>query len=221
ISSVDSGNLIAHMLTLRQGLLALVDSPLLHARAFAGLADTLGVLADVIGDAPLESVAGFQHELEATRREPPATISAAERRLARLEECARQIELALPAEPVEAREWAQALLRQCRCARDDLLVFAPAVATVRATQGAIARISTLREIAEAPLPADVDAQRHAQERIGELERLAQLAGEFALIDYDFLYDRSRHLLSIGYNLEEQRLDTGFYDLLASEARLCS
>jgi hypothetical protein len=41
------------------------------------------------------------------------------------------------------------------------------------------------------------------------------------MDFGFLYDRSRHLLSIGYNVDERRLDTGFYDLLASEARLCS
>ena len=41
------------------------------------------------------------------------------------------------------------------------------------------------------------------------------------MDFDFLYDRARNLLSIGYNVDERRLDPGFYDLLASEARLCS
>jgi hypothetical protein len=39
------------------------------------------------------------------------------------------------------------------------------------------------------------------------------------MDYDFLYDRSQHLLSIGYNFEEQKKDNSYYDLLASEARL--
>ncbi len=41
------------------------------------------------------------------------------------------------------------------------------------------------------------------------------------MEYDFLYDRSQHLLSIGYNVDEQRRDNSFYDLLASEARLTS
>jgi cyclic beta-1,2-glucan synthetase len=37
----------------------------------------------------------------------------------------------------------------------------------------------------------------------------------------FLFDASRHLLSIGYNVQERRLDASCYDLLASEARLAS
>ena len=47
------------------------------------------------------------------------------------------------------------------------------------------------------------------------------AVELADLDYEFLYDRSRHLLSIGYNVADHRLDASFYDLLASEARLAS
>ncbi len=41
------------------------------------------------------------------------------------------------------------------------------------------------------------------------------------MDYDFLYDKVRRLLSIGYNVTERRLDTSYYDLLASESRLCN
>ncbi|MGH8077286.1 MAG: glucoamylase family protein, partial [Lysobacter sp.] len=37
----------------------------------------------------------------------------------------------------------------------------------------------------------------------------------------FLYDPARHLLAIGFNVDEHRRDAGYYDLLASEARLCS
>ena len=35
----------------------------------------------------------------------------------------------------------------------------------------------------------------------------------------FLYDDRRHLMAIGYNVDERTLDPGHYDLLASEARL--
>ncbi|PAM45956.1 hypothetical protein CEJ63_23380, partial [Acinetobacter baumannii] len=46
VSTVDSGNLAGHLLTLRQGLLALVDAPVLAPHTFDGLADTLGVLEE-------------------------------------------------------------------------------------------------------------------------------------------------------------------------------
>ena len=41
------------------------------------------------------------------------------------------------------------------------------------------------------------------------------------MEYGFLYDRERRLLAIGYNVDQFRRDASFYDLLASEARLCS
>ena len=41
------------------------------------------------------------------------------------------------------------------------------------------------------------------------------------MDFGFLYDPARDLLSIGYNVTDRRRDPSFYDLLASEARLAS
>ena len=41
------------------------------------------------------------------------------------------------------------------------------------------------------------------------------------MDFSFLFDKSRDLFAIGYNVGDQRLDASFYDLLASEARLAS
>ena len=41
------------------------------------------------------------------------------------------------------------------------------------------------------------------------------------MEWDFLYDRPRHLLTIGYNVSDGRSDESYYDLLASEARLSS
>ena len=41
------------------------------------------------------------------------------------------------------------------------------------------------------------------------------------MEYDFLYDKARHLLAIGYNVGEHRRDASYYDLLASEARAAS
>ena len=54
-----------------------------------------------------------------------------------------------------------------------------------------------------------------------LETLARQSSELAAMDFKFLFDPARELFSIGYNVTERRLDASFYDLLASEARLCS
>ncbi len=64
ISSVDSGNLAGHLLTLRQSLLALPDDNILGARLFDGLSDTLRVLVDVAGDAAPAQLAQLQKEME-------------------------------------------------------------------------------------------------------------------------------------------------------------
>ncbi len=61
--------------------------------------------------------------------------------------------------------------------------------------------------------------------VGLLARLrlsADIAREmWEHTDFSVLFDESRLLFSIGYNLAEGRLDPSFYDLLASEARLAS
>lgn len=55
-----------------------------------------------------------------------------------------------------------------------------------------------------------------------LQTLASAAREFALsMDFTFLMDPQRKLLSIGYSLETNSRDESCYDLLASEARLAS
>jgi cyclic beta-1,2-glucan synthetase len=81
---------------------------------------------------------------------------------------------------------------------------------VRSVQG----LSELRH-------AIAEASTRAGKRLEQISQLVVEIDDFAQIDYDFLYDRSRNLLTIGYNVESRRQDNSFYDLLASEARLTS
>ena len=84
---------------------------------------------------------------------------------------------------------------------------------------------------EGPLPATEwlqqlrlaisESSQHAAERIEALEQIAGQCLKFADTDFSFLFDTSRDLFTIGYNVSESRLDNSFYDLLASEARLAS
>jgi len=66
-----------------------------------------------------------------------------------------------------------------------------------------------------------ESSRFAISRIGALQQLAEQCREFAEMDFAFLVNSSSKLFSIGYNVSDQRLDSSFYDLLASEARLGS
>ncbi len=54
-----------------------------------------------------------------------------------------------------------------------------------------------------------------------MTRLSRQCTEFAEMDFRFLYAPSRKLMTIGFNVDQNRADDGFYDLLASEARLAS
>jgi cyclic beta-1,2-glucan synthetase len=66
-----------------------------------------------------------------------------------------------------------------------------------------------------------EASERARQRILTLEKLADESSELAAMDFTFLYDQDRHLLSIGFNVPDHRRDPSFYDLLASESRLAS
>jgi len=231
ISTVDSGNLAGHLLILRQGLLALIDAPVLDvANALHGIADTYAVLGSTHAesgkeDAALQrALAAFQLQLEITRATPPASLQAAAQTFDALAQQAALIESAWsqpddPASVLPAAHWPQALTAACRASAEEARRFTAqaAAGTAPGTQAGTP-VPRLRELRQADDPS---LRACARQRIEELERLAHIAGQCAQMEYEFLYDRTRHLLAIGYNLDERRLDPGYYDLLASEARLCS
>ncbi|MDI6839112.1 MAG: cellobiose phosphorylase, partial [Rhizobiaceae bacterium] len=62
ISTVDSGNLAAHLLTLRPGLLELPDQKIMGTRLFNGLNDTLMILIGLLADTAEEATpSGLAH----------------------------------------------------------------------------------------------------------------------------------------------------------------
>src|SRR5205814_10389428 len=56
-------------------------------------------------------------------------------------------------------------------------------------------------------------------QIEAAEDLAQQCTELAEMEWDFLFDKSSNLFTIGYNVLKHQADESYYDLLASEARL--
>ena len=60
-----------------------------------------------------------------------------------------------------------------------------------------------------------------ESKIISTEYLAQQCDELADMEWDFVYNKSSKLFTIGYNVQEHHNDSSYYDLLASEARLCT
>ncbi|MDR3412602.1 MAG: glucoamylase family protein [Formivibrio sp.] len=264
VSTVDSGNLAGHLLTLRAGLLALADNKILGEQWIQGLSDTLRIVAETT-DGTGEEQAAIQNELDSISTVTPITLAAVHLSLARLTNFAdnliAQLDNGIPAheDPVMDDEengpdtgWIEALVHQCHELLNDLTFFAPWLLLPAAPAGCeafvgMSSIPTLRELLQWVVKTGVDIESqleietvaenrnwlielqksiaigntHAKDKISAIERLVRQSGALANLDYDFLYNKTRHLLSIGYNIGERRVDPGYYDLLASEARLCN
>lgn len=254
VSSVDSGNLAACLLTLRAGLLALPDEKILGTQLIKGLGDTLMILEDCMG-APLPAdLAELKRDMESVAVSHPDTLWALKGSLDRLAASAARVVNSLMAGPEsDALQWAKAFAGQCRAALDELALLVPSTRE-ESFEGApgdlpcLNGIQTLRQLAngdgqslsfikEGPGSDAVPASRQqldapagpitgtsprAWERIAAIEDLARLSEELAhQMEWEFLYDRTRKLLAIGYNVSEGRRDPSYYDLLASEARISS
>jgi cellobiose phosphorylase len=257
VSTVDSGNLAGHLLTLRPGLIGLVDDPVITTRLFEAIYDTCSLLKQALGPAS-EQINGFETLLEGARRSDTKSLLAITTHLVGLEASAAKLlaNLVLMCDPrggkdpsEEVEIYTSALHQQCQAALLEVNMLSPWVQTdgfakIVTVDPTIDQVPSIRQLAsyddvalqfnwqaladlsdeekeniEASLLTMTQASERAQELVVTIENLASSLGKLAQMPFDFLYDNSRHLLSIGYNVEDHRLDQSFYDLLASEARL--
>ena len=237
VSSVDSGNLAGHLLTVGSGLRELADEKIFTPQIFAGLCDTARVLRELATENV--ALARLEKELVVVPSSLRASFDLLERALSQ----ATLIEAELAGETEESKSWAQTLKRSCEEQLEDMLFLAPWLALSASDQSGsgeavLAQLDnapTLHEVSKlrqtlGPLKDIVsqelsrclqEASEHAHERLLALETLAKQCDDMAAMDFTFLFDGARDLFSIGFNVTEHRCDASFYDLLASEARLCS
>ena len=231
VSSVDSGNLAGSLLTLQAGLAELKDQPVLSANAWQGLQDTLQVLAENLPSSPAPDLAKEITFLQDTLRSltlngQPQTLAAADMLLDEIHPAGGGLVARLPADidlNGELYYWAQAFDRQCRALRDDLGLLVPGPRHFDSIP-TLAELAGGREVSpDAPSSAGsaVSLYPGAVERLGIIDDLVNRCRVLAVMDFEFLYDTSRGLLAIGYDVGERRRDPSCYDLLASEARLAS
>ena len=243
VSSVDSGNLAGHLLTLGAGLREQIKAKTFGPQIFEGLLDSVRVLREI--DHKNSALAA----MEADMNHPPISPRAGLNWLKTLSEKAAEI----TASSTNSK-WAQILLSTCKEHRKELLKLSPWLAIpcpkspalreklIRLEQSfSLIEVSLLEEnqlpIIEAELSkiksgSDQEillsiatclreASKHAALRILELEKLAKQSDALAAMDFSFLYNPKKRLFTIGFCVADNRCDICHYDLLASEARLCS
>lgn len=271
ISSVDSGNLAGHMLTLRLALLELPDQSICHPRLYEGLGTTLDIVIKSYSDKQMQHESEEQNDnvantmftaiqsiratLHTAQPQHPSNIQQAVQYLVTLTHSTEALAASCQTIPdPHSQRWAEDLHQQCLTALQNLRLLAPWISLPAAPSNLASfanpfmqdiGIPTLRQLAEkysvyciaidAHLKLEIaeperlwlialrekimTGSKEANQRIITCEKLTQRASGFATMDYAFLFDNTRNLLAIGYNVDDQRRDPSFYDLLASEARL--
>lgn len=226
ISSVDSGNLAGDLIILRQGLLMLEDDKILGPRLYEGLSDTLEVLTESVAAAaklnPVTLLSTLRQQTEASANSPPATVAAARQCLEELSRSAEEVvaKTKVPDDDPgsQANAWARAFAGRCREALAELNLLAdePAAGSGPGGPGS-AQIPTLKELQA----LETASGQKARARLATIRELGLKCETLSSLEYDFLYNEDRHLMSIGYNVSESRRDSSYYDLLASESRFAS
>jgi cyclic beta-1,2-glucan synthetase len=231
VSSVDSGNLAGHLLTLANACRQMIDQPLPVAAALAGIGDTIALTreaAGAIGD-DRRSQTLSRRQLEEALEWPteaglvdPATPEAWSAHLAELAGHARtlsDVATALTSERGEGADgeleaWAEAAGRAVGSHARDLALFASPPETIA--------FQTIAELSDPPAGGAGDGSPAAAMLVRRLQAIADQSQQlFREMDFTFLFDPTRKLLSIGFRVRDGALDPSYYDLLASEARLAS
>ena len=198
ISTVDSGNLAGELLVVKNACQEIADTPAVEGR-FDGLNDAINLFRD--------AVAG------------PLTVAEPIRQ--QLRDMLDWLERIIPSNDGHAMVW-----KHLQEIEDRSRELATEFSQSDSEQKIL--LEAIRSITNWAKSHRKDYEIYAQttnvrggisQRTGRIaEMCRQLSEE---MDFAFLYDTKRQLLSIGYRIEDQQLDTNAYDLLASEARLAS
>jgi cyclic beta-1,2-glucan synthetase len=200
ISTVDSGNLAGHLIALAQACRERAARPLFGPGVLDGIGDALHLFEDAVARAGRSRRVPAVTErllrervgsLSVLLGDPPATPPEWNRRLHTLESGAEDLVTIARGMAIDLED----------APRSELLTWAAAI------QHAIrSHLRDFEAVRLGPRLADIAARA---------DDLVQA------MDFQFLFDPSRKLFSIGYSVADGRLDPGSYDLLASEARLAS
>ena len=205
VSSVDSGNLAGHLIALANACREWRSVPLVDSTRLVGVADAVGVTREETS------------RLRDGRRTQTVTLRQLDDALAGLASNIQQAD----AGQVDLSQRLAALAGEA-----EIMLDIAGALEIERNDGAGADMlfwarASLRTIDahRQELAHETEAASMRDTRLAAIEDTAR---EMALaMEFGFLLDRERKLLSIGYLVPEGALDSNCYDLLASEARLAS
>jgi cyclic beta-1,2-glucan synthetase len=201
VSSVDSGNLAGHLLTLSEACREMARAPIINACWATGVQDHLDLMREAsrVHDAASSELESALDEFASALQHPPSRPSDIGPALADLAQKAEALNLI-------AQAWAD---QSADASDGEIVIWAEALRACVVTH-----------------QRDLESQVLGLQAGGAVaERLKAVAAVsrqiFDAMQFGFLFDPDRELLSIGYRADDGSLDSNVYDLLASEARLAS
>jgi len=229
VSTVDSGNLLAALILLRQSCAELRSASPVAASRWNGLVDSLRLLGEVLAHAcrhagnaqvcytggGIDHIVARIEKVAVNETEWPGLLAELEEqtfpRLAHdLKEILQDPDADIDRDDLHnLRTWLARVQHDIGSMRRDLEHFAP-WATL-----------PLCELPAACEPSHRCRER-AEELLDELSHLdSLLTAEIHGMSFRLLYDQHSHLFHIGHNVTANRIDPNHYDLLASESRVAS
>jgi cyclic beta-1,2-glucan glucanotransferase len=205
VSSVDSGNLAGHLIALANACREWVGRPMSGPAILAGVEDCLNLTRETLQGLPDD-----RRTQTITRHQLSDALDALAAALRRA-----------PMPPENTGALPEELAPQAATMAD----IARALASERGDEAGAEMLfwaeATLASIEShrRDLSQSADAARSLERRLAELESTARATAD--AMEFGFLLDPERKLLSIGYRVADGNLDPSCYDLLASEARLAS
>ena len=243
VSSVDSGNLLASLWTLQQGCLDRPRQPLLQSHLSEGLLDHLRLLAKVRAF-PRKLLVRLERQLKTDNwlrciLELPDIVFEQSRMVVAKSKRAAKAKWLTEGALVRVHRINQVVDHYAPW-------YLPEFASLREEPAVNLRLMDNISLEQTPefinrlaqrLQAAVDnssqesalcerlsgllpgARDRVEQLIADLEMIAAEAGRLAEeMDFEFLLNRSRMLMSVGFELETEHLQAACYDLLATESR---
>ena len=124
ISTVDSGNFVGHVMTLKQALLVIPEKKIIDVHLFEGIIDTLGILIDKTKEKA--SLKKFKEDLENNYAAVKDDVFQIKNYLDNLDASLKDILTQLDLEPdAEDDWWAEKLVSQIKNIKKELITFFP------------------------------------------------------------------------------------------------
>ncbi len=249
ISTVDSGNFVGHILIVKQSLINLREEKIIQANLFEGLLDAVVIFIEKTSNNSIVKKFKKQVESFRSRFDNPSSlviylndlITDFGKILVELDLepddeddlWSQKIETHLNAIKDEVHNFLPCLSlapppEKFKHLFVDVSMSPTLYQVAKLEELLLQKITACYHIDNSPednawldafRSAITESARRAKETLLRINSLIMKCNEFSTIEYDFLFDKTQQLLSIGFNVDEHRNDSSFYDLLASEARV--